>query len=152
MNLTLEKVAFTGMLSALLIYLEQLIIPVAILLVAMTLDYVTGILAAKHRGQKIDSAKSIKGLDKKVAHLLLIVAGVILDCVLFYSINYFGFGVSMMFLAAIVIAVWLIINELISILENLKDSGAPIPSWLLPLVKNLKSKVENITPQSEKER
>ena len=41
-----------------------------------------------------------------------------------------------------IITVWLIINELISILENLGEMGVPLPSFLTSMIKTLKSKVE----------
>ena len=38
--------------------------------------------------------------------------------------------------------VWLIINELISILENLGEIGVPLPEFLVNAVKSLKNKVD----------
>ena len=35
------------------------------------------------------------------------------------------------------------VNELISILENLKDSGVKIPPFLMPLMKYINRKVED---------
>ena len=43
---------------------------------------------------------------------------------------------------ACVVAVWLILNEIISILENLKDIGVPMPDFLVKMTKNLKSQIE----------
>lgn len=44
---------------------------------------------------------------------------------------------------ACVVAVWIVCNELISILENLIDVGISIPAFLIPLVKNIKSYTED---------
>ena len=37
---------------------------------------------------------------------------------------------------------WLICNEIISILENIQDMGVNIPAFLQPLVKHIGSQVE----------
>lgn len=41
-----------------------------------------------------------------------------------------------------VVAMWLICNEIISILENIQDMGVKIPAFLQPLVKHIRSQVE----------
>lgn len=43
---------------------------------------------------------------------------------------------------ACIVAIWIVCNELISILENLIDVGIAIPAFLIPLVKNIKSYAE----------
>ena len=60
-----------------------------------------------------------------------------------YATQTVGITVPFTFLIACVVAVWLICNELISILENIKDIGVNIPTFLLPLVKNIKSQTES---------
>lgn len=150
-NVTAEKVTVAGMLAALAIWLEWLLIPLVILIVAMTIDYITGLRAAKYRSEKVDSAKFAKGIEKKVMLLALVGVGLLIDALLLYCSSAFGVEMPIKFIVAVVIAVWLTVNELISILENIKDTGADIPIWLLPLIKNLKSKVENIQPQIDKE-
>jgi phage-related holin len=42
-----------------------------------------------------------------------------------------------------IITIWLIINELISILENLGEMNIPLPGFLIKMIKSLKSKVED---------
>jgi phage-related holin len=39
--------------------------------------------------------------------------------------------------------VWIICNEIISILENINDIGVTLPPFLMPIVRNLKSQVED---------
>lgn len=48
-----------------------------------------------------------------------------------------------------VVAVWLIVNEIISILENMIDIGVEMPPFLLPLVKNIKNQVEEKAGRTE---
>ena len=54
-----------------------------------------------------------------------------------------GIEIAVPFVVATVVAVWLVVNELISILENLKDSGVKIPPFLMPLMKYINRKVED---------
>lgn len=75
--------------------------------------------------------------------------GLILDCLIFYVRESFGLAFPWSFVVAAVIAVWLTVNEIISILENIRDIGVTLLSWLLPLVKNLKGKVEKLSAETE---
>ena len=43
---------------------------------------------------------------------------------------------------ACVVAIWLVCNEIISILENIDDIGVSLPPFLKKIVKNLKHQVE----------
>ena len=49
---------------------------------------------------------------------------------------------------ACLVAVWLIYNEIISILENINDIGTDLTPFLLKLVKKLKSQVESKADQA----
>lgn len=50
--------------------------------------------------------------------------------------------VSFPFIVATIVAVWIICNEIISILENMLDIGVELPLFLMPLVKYIKKQVE----------
>ena len=52
-------------------------------------------------------------------------------------------AVPVTFLVACVVAMWLICNEIISILENIQDMGVNIPAFMQPLVKHIRSQVED---------
>ena len=54
------------------------------------------------------------------------------------------------FLIASIVVIWLVINELISILENVAALGAPVPGFLQSLIKRLKVSVEDkVEPKEE---
>ena len=55
------------------------------------------------------------------------------------------------FLVACIVAIWLICNEIISILENINDIGVTLPPFLRPIVKNLKTQVEKKAEINESE-
>lgn len=137
------QVTVIAVISALMSWLGILAIPVFLLVGCNLIDYVTGLMAAKYRNDGgISSYKSIRGIQKKVCQWLLIVVGAWIDILINYAIECVGINITIPFIMATVVAVWLIVNEIISILENMRDSGAKIPPFLLPLLKNIKKQVE----------
>ena len=79
---------------------------------------------------------------------LLVIIGSFFDVLINYTVNNVGFDVSVPCIVATTVAVWLIVNEIISILENMIDIGVTIPPFLMPLAKMIKKKVENTTEHS----
>ena len=52
-------------------------------------------------------------------------------------------NIPLTFLVACIVSIWIICNEIISILENIKDMGVNITAFLQPLVEHVKSQVED---------
>ena len=119
-----------------------LAVPIILLVFSNIIDYITGLNASKYRNEKVNSYKSIRGITKKIHMWLLICVGAIVDELIKYTVAQMGFSFPFSFAIAAIVAVWLICNELISILENIKDIGVPLPDFLLKLTKNIKSQVE----------
>lgn len=116
------------------------------------IDYITGLMAAPYRTDGgISSYRSMKGITKKVTMWLLVVVGAIIDQLLIYASTTLGFTTPLSFLVACIVAIWIVCNEIISILENMIDIGVDIPAFLVPLVKNIKSQAENLPGYEEKE-
>lgn len=128
--------------SMLMSALGVLAVPVLLLVTCNVIDYATGLMASKYRQQILDSYKGIRGITKKVCMWLLVGVGVIVDQLLSYSADVAGITLPFTFLVACVVAIWLICNEIISILENINDIGVTLPPFLQPIVGNLKSQVE----------
>ena len=128
--------------SLLMSALGVLAVPVLLLVTCNFIDYITGLIASKFRNQEIDSYKGIRGIAKKICMWLLVGVGVIVDQLLSYSADVAGITLPFTFLVACVVAIWLICNEIISILENINDIGVTLPTFLQPIVSNLKSQVE----------
>ena len=132
-------VAAFGLLSS---WLGVLAIPVYVLVACNIMDYITGLAAAHRRNQKVSSYVGVLGIAKKVCMWLLIAVGAVVDWLLLYCGANLGFEIHLPMLAASLVAVWLIINEVISILENVGDIGVPLPGFLTKIVQGLKSKIE----------
>ncbi len=67
-----------------------------------------------------------------------------MDQLLLYACEVMGCQIHLTFLVACVVAIWIICNELISILENMVDIGIDLPKFLIPLVSNLKNSIDNM--------
>jgi toxin secretion/phage lysis holin len=131
-----------GVLSS---FLGTLYIPVLLMIACNIIDYATGLMAAPNRKCGINSYKSMTGICKKVTMWLLVVVGAIIDQLLKYASASFGLVVPISFLIACIVAIWIICNELISILENMVDIGVNIPVFLMPLVKHIRSQIDEAT-------
>lgn len=126
-------------------FLGVLAIPVYLLVVCNVTDYITGLMAAKYRGQAISSYRGFKGIAKKICMWLLVGVGAVLDTLIKYATVQAGISVGVNYIVASLAAVWLICNEIISILENIGDMGVALPPFLSNIVKNLKKQIEDKT-------
>lgn len=139
------KAIFIAFFTALAGWLGILAIPVLILVLCNLIDYVTGLVASKYRDQKINSYKSFRGIVKKICMWLLVAVGALFDWLIIYAGETVGVAIPVAFLIACAVAIWLITNEFISILENMKDIGVPIPPFLQPLFNSVQKQVEDKT-------
>lgn len=105
------------------------------------IDYVTGIIASLYKGKKISSKKSIRGIYKKMGHWLLVLTGLVIDiCLLKYLKIEIPFGFSI----GSAIAIWLSVNEIISILENYcVINNGKLPDFLKRFIDENKGEKEN---------
>lgn len=149
MNENYMKAVFVTLFGMLSSVLGVLAVPILLVVACNIIDYITGLMASKYRSQDINSYRSIKGIQKKVCMWLLIAVGAIIDQLLLHTSEIAGISLPFQFLAACIVALWIICNEIISILENVKDMGVDIPVFLEPLVKNIKSQVEEVGEQKK---
>lgn len=142
------KITFTVILSALMSFLGILAVPVFLLVGCNVLDYTTGIIASKYRNERISSYRGIKGIAKKICQWLLIIVGSMIDTLINYALETTSMDVKLPFIVAVIVTVWLICNEMISILENIIDIDEKIvPPFLMPLVKGIKKKTEDVAKE-----
>ena len=147
----LEKLGITALLSALFSWLGIIAVPFLLLVALQIIDYATGLCAAKYRNETISSYKSFHGIAKKICMWLLIVVGGILDWLVAYAAANVGLDLSGAVIVATIVCAWLMCSEIISILENMLDIGVQLPSFLLKLTKNIKSKVEKAADKQSEE-
>ena len=73
----------------------------------------------------------------------LIIVGAFVDILIQYAIDTAGIPLTIPFVVATIVACWLIVNEMISILENLVDIGVKMPPFMMPLLKYINKQIEN---------
>lgn len=139
------KAAFVAAFSMIFGWLGILAVPVLILAGLNFTDYITGILASKRRNELVTSDKGLWGIVKKIGMWILVGLGWAMDVLINYASQYVGLSIKLPFVVATIVAVWLICNEIISILENLLDIGVAMPPFLIPLAKMIKGQVEDKT-------
>ena len=139
------KAAFVAAFSMIFGWLGILAVPVLILAGLNFTDYITGILASKRRNELVTSDKGLWGIVKKIGMWILVGLGWAMDVLINYAGQYVGLSIKLPFVVATIVAVWLICNEIISILENLLDIGVAMPPFLIPLAKMIKGQVEDKT-------
>lgn len=139
------KAAFVAAFSMIFGWLGILAVPVLILAGLNFTDYITGILASKRRNELVTSDKGLWGIVKKIGMWILVGLGWAMDVLINYAGQYVGLPIKLPFVVATIVAVWLICNEIISILENLLDIGVAMPPFLMPLARMIKGQVEDKT-------
>lgn len=108
---------------------------------AIVLDYITGVAAASYL-RELSSRAGLRGIVKKAGSCIVIAVALLADEVVAQSGVQLGTGVRMYGAIAGIVTVWLILNELISILENLAKMNVPLPGFLLAAIKLLKKQTE----------
>lgn len=96
------------------------------LLVAIVLDYISGVIKA-YVTKQLSSQKGFRGIVKKVAILIIVMLSVLVDRVTGDT-------------GAIrtIVIYYFVANEGLSIIENLGQSGVPIPQSIKKALKALK--------------
>lgn len=138
----LQQTFVSAVITGLLYYLDIVAVPIIILIVAMIIDYTTGMLSAWLNAE-LSSKKGIKGIVKKVSYLALVAVAMIVDWLIFQGLQQINVDLNYRVFFAVLVTVWLIINELISVLENLSRMGVPIPNFLKKMIDRLKTTVDN---------
>lgn len=118
---------------------------IVIVAVAVVLDVITGIVKAMATGEGLNAAKARKGFWHKIALFVALFFGIFLDFVSASVIIKTGIALSIDMPFALIVCAYIIINESISICENLyltnPDAFPPqIGKWLKVAKKEIEQK------------
>lgn len=138
-NKTLQGV-FTVAMAAFAVYFNALAVPLVILVIMMVIDYITGMVSA-WINKDLSSREGITGIVKKICYMALVAVAMGVDWLMYCGISAAKITAAYDMWFGLLVAIWLIINEMISILENLSKIGVPVPQFLNKVVQRLKVSV-----------
>lgn len=122
-------------------YMKFLALPLGVLLIAMIADYITGIAQGYFEGT-LCSKTGFLGILKKLCYMFAVACGIIIDYICTEALVSIGVADGAMTFFGTLVTVWLILNEVVSILENLSQIGVPLPSFLGKIAEKLKNDVD----------
>ena len=114
------QVCVTGLVAYLSQKLGVTFYLLGILLCLMVIDYLSGM----------------------AAYLFVIAVGMVIDYVIIQTSGVLGFNLPNTMLSLLV-TVWYMLNEALSITENAGRMGAPVPEWLMKYIAALKNKIDS---------
>ena len=123
----------------------------------MVVDYITGMMASKVEAvdHPVDSSygwnskKGLKGIIKKVAYICVIAVTMVVDYIIINIADVFGYQMPVTAMFGLLVTIWYLLNEMLSIIENAGRMGSPIPEWLTRYIAMLKHKVNSETEERE---
>lgn len=140
-NKTLQGV-FTVAMAAFAVYFNALAVPLVVLVIMMSMDYITGMISA-WLDKDLSSRKGIVGIIKKICYMALVAVAMGVDYLIYSGFTAINIDLDNHMWFGLLVAIWLIINEMISILENLSKIGVPVPQFLNRIVQRLKTTTDS---------
>lgn len=141
------KVIATAALSALTAFANKYAAIVVFVVIVVCMDIITGIIASCATGEKISSEKGTKGFWKKMALFAALAFGFLLDYFIPYMVSYTGIELPASALFGVMIGCYIVINESISICENLyRCNDEILPKWVVKLLTQSKDQLNKDEP------
>ena len=103
------------------------------------------------KGYGWSSKKGAQGIIKKVGYLCVIAVAMVVDYIILHVAVAIGITVSVKAFFALLVAVWYVLNELLSIIENSGRMGAQVPEWLCRYIAVLKDAIDKTTEKDDSE-
>ena len=145
------QIAISGFLTLIVYYFNIVAVPIIVLAIARVIDYITGMISAWHSSE-LSSKKGIFGIINNTSYLALVCVGMGVDWLIYSGLKQVGIiDLNYTIFFGLLVTIWLIINELISILENLGSIGVPLPKFLFAVIKRLKNHTECVVESEDKE-
>lgn len=125
-------------------FFKQYHIMIILVVMVICFDTITGLVKAKATGQGLNSKKGTQGFFKKISLLVALFFGFFLDFALPYFLTQINIGVDFNMPFGLIICFYIVINEAISITENLYATNPSVmPKWVGKLLNKAKDEIDN---------
>lgn len=141
-KVTIAKTTLSAISSALAAFLGWKGVLVAVWVICMGLDYLSGSAAACSTGEW-SSSVARQGIWHKMGMVLAVIVAGIADLVVATVCGNIDIGITYPAVILPLILSWYILTELGSILENAVKLGARVPDWLIKFLKLGTDAIEN---------
>ena len=138
---TTLKGLISAIMAGLAAYTKVILIPLSLLIITMLIDYISGMSKAYINGEW-SSKVGFKGIVKKLGYIGVVIVAAVMDWVIYSGLKGVGISIGMSYYLGLIVVIWLLINECISILENLGAIGVPLPGFLIKGIKKLQKNIE----------
>ena len=136
-----QTAEYSVLLDAFRPFSKALLILSVVVLIGITLDYLTGSIAARKLGEW-SSKTAREGIWHKVGILIAMLIAVLLDAVTIVAVRTVGLSITYYGLFSPLVALFYAVTELGSIVENLAKMGTPVPQFLTNGIAALKHEVD----------
>ena len=119
---------------------------IILLLMLSLTDVATGFINAAIQ-HNVSSKELKNGAIRKCCLFVAIILAVEIDKVVMQTAGHYIQICGKDLLTRTVVIVYFILEELISVLENLSNIGVPVPKWLRSILKQVSETANNSTPQ-----
>lgn len=136
------KALCSAVVAGLTAYFRVIAVPVALLFIVMLIDYASGVANAYTKGEW-SSKVGLRGIVKKVGYMGVVIVAAVFDWLIYSGLKGVGVSFDGSYYFGLIVTIWLIINECISILENLGELGVPLPGFLIKGIKKLQKNIED---------
>lgn len=137
------KLSTTLVLSVITAFAHKYAAIVIFVTLMVVLDTITGLIASLASGVRITSEKGSIGFWKKMALFAALAFGFLLDYFIPYMVAQVGVDVGFSSVFGLVIGCYIVINEAISVCENLyKCDNDILPKWVVKALTASKEQVD----------
>ncbi len=127
-----DKITFSVLVGTISSLCQQYAVILILVILAISLDVITGIIKSKVTGVPLDSKKGTVGFWKKMSFLISFTFGIFMDVFIPVLLTVINIQLPFNCPFGFIVGVYIILNESISICENIyKTNSKAIPKWII---------------------